>query len=232
MSPLSIDHRHTSPVHGVNKLLDNGHCNRGPYPEKNLHSDLLQLLTLVILHWVFFGFHPTSALLDSNPDWRQAMAWFWCCAAGESPWWLYKCGCGHCPAGTCDAGDGQNWVHCDIEGLDWYTESRDAITSTWASILKDNRSSFMTDPDGSPNHDHTLILNPPPPPPPPPKPTCCIGLSLPEMQVNIINCSLVSLHHTCTCVKFASSSPDRYSAISPRNTEPTLSEKKTLLLCW
>ena len=31
--------------------------------------------------------------------------------------------------------------------------SRDAITSTWANILKDNRSSFMTDPDGSPNHD-------------------------------------------------------------------------------
>ena len=25
--------------------------------------------------------------------------------------------------------------------------SHDAITSTWANILKDNRSSFMTDPD-------------------------------------------------------------------------------------
>ena len=31
--------------------------------------------------------------------------------------------------------------------------SRDVVTSTWASILKDNRSSFITDPDGSPNHD-------------------------------------------------------------------------------
>ena len=28
---------------------------------------------------------------------------------------------------------------------------RDAITSTWANFLKDNRSSFIIDPDGSPN---------------------------------------------------------------------------------
>ena len=32
-------------------------------------------------------------------------------------------------------------------------QSRDAITSTWANILKDNRSSFRIDPYGSPNHD-------------------------------------------------------------------------------
>ena len=32
-------------------------------------------------------------------------------------------------------------------------QSRDAITFTWANILKDNRSIFMVDPDGFPNHD-------------------------------------------------------------------------------
>ena len=32
-------------------------------------------------------------------------------------------------------------------------QSHDAITSTWANILKDIRSSFMIDPNGSPNHD-------------------------------------------------------------------------------
>ena len=58
----------------------------------------------------------TNALLvlDSNPYWGQAMAWFWCCAAGESA-------AGHCPAGTCDAGDSQNRAQCEVEGLDWYT---------------------------------------------------------------------------------------------------------------
>ena len=81
------------------------------------------------------------------------MAWFWCCAAGESPWWFWQCGCRHCPAGTYKAGDSRNWTQCEVEGLDWYTQSRDAITSTWANILKENRSSFMIDPDGSPNSD-------------------------------------------------------------------------------
>ena len=37
-------------------------------------------------------------------------------------------------------------------------QSRDAITSTCANILKDNRSSFMTDPDGSPNNDALSTL--------------------------------------------------------------------------
>ena len=32
-------------------------------------------------------------------------------------------------------------------------QSRDAITSTWSNILKDNRSRFMTDPDGTPSND-------------------------------------------------------------------------------
>ena len=32
-------------------------------------------------------------------------------------------------------------------------QCHDAITSTWANILKYNRSSFMIDPDCSPNHD-------------------------------------------------------------------------------
>ena len=32
-------------------------------------------------------------------------------------------------------------------------QSRDTITSTWNNIMKYNRSSFMIDPDGSPNHD-------------------------------------------------------------------------------
>ena len=32
-------------------------------------------------------------------------------------------------------------------------QSCDAIASTWETILKDNRSSFMIDPYGSPNHD-------------------------------------------------------------------------------
>ena len=32
-------------------------------------------------------------------------------------------------------------------------QSRDTITSTLANILKNNRSSFKTDPNGSPNHD-------------------------------------------------------------------------------
>ena len=36
--------------------------------------------------------------------------------------------------------------------------SRDAITSTCANILKDNRSSFMIDSDGSPNHDVSLSV--------------------------------------------------------------------------
>ena len=48
---------------------------------------------------------------------------------------------------------GQNRAQSDVERLDWYTQSRDAITSTWANILKENRSSFMIDPDGSPNSD-------------------------------------------------------------------------------
>ena len=38
-------------------------------------------------------------------------------------------------------------------------QCRDAMTSTWANILKDNRSSFMTDPNGSTNHD-ALCLSP------------------------------------------------------------------------
>ena len=32
---VSIDHRHASPVHAVNKAVDKGHWNRGPYPEGN-----------------------------------------------------------------------------------------------------------------------------------------------------------------------------------------------------
>ena len=32
---MSADHRHRSPVHGVNKAVDKGHWNRGPYPEKS-----------------------------------------------------------------------------------------------------------------------------------------------------------------------------------------------------
>jgi hypothetical protein len=69
-------------------------------------------------------------------------------------------------------------------------QSRDAITSTWANIVKDHRSSFMINPDGSPNHD-----------------------ALPTPRV--------SLHHTCICVTFTSSSPDPYSAIRRGNTEST-----------
>ena len=38
-------------------------------------------------------------------------------------------------------------------------QSRDVITSNWANILKDNRSSFMTDRNGSTNHD-ALCLSP------------------------------------------------------------------------
>ena len=32
---MSVDHRHASPVHGVNKAVDKGHWNRGTYPEKS-----------------------------------------------------------------------------------------------------------------------------------------------------------------------------------------------------
>ena len=53
----------------------------------------------------------------------------------------------HYPAGTCD---GQNVKWNDLIDI---PQSRVTITSTCANILKDNRSSFLIDPDGSPNHD-------------------------------------------------------------------------------
>ena len=34
VSPMSVDHKHASPVHGVNKAVDKAHWNCGPYPEK------------------------------------------------------------------------------------------------------------------------------------------------------------------------------------------------------
>ena len=101
VSPMSVDLRHASPVHRENKVVDKGLWNRGPYPEKSY----TQICCSYWDHWVFFGFRPTSALLDSNLDWGQALAWFWCSTAGESLWWLWQCGRGHCPAGTCHAGD-------------------------------------------------------------------------------------------------------------------------------
>ena len=69
-------------------------------------------------------------------------------------------------------------------------QSRDAIPSTWANILKGNRSSFMTDPDGFPDHD-----------------------ALPTRWV-----SPHTHTHTHALTFF---SPDPYSAIRHRNTEPT-----------
>ena len=56
---MSVDHRHASPVHGVNNVGDKGHS-------RQLTSDLVQLSALIAPHWVFFGFRPTSALLDST----------------------------------------------------------------------------------------------------------------------------------------------------------------------
>ena len=53
-------------------------------------------------------------------------------------------------AGISDASDGHNVKSKDVIDI---PQSCDAITSTWETILKDNRSSFMIDPYGSPNHD-------------------------------------------------------------------------------
>ena len=50
-----------------------------------------------------------------------------------------------------DAGEGQNRTQCEVEDLIDIPQSRDAVT--WDNILKDNRSSFMINPDGSLNHD-------------------------------------------------------------------------------
>ena len=35
VSPVRVDHRHASPIHGVNKAVDKCHWNRDPYPEKS-----------------------------------------------------------------------------------------------------------------------------------------------------------------------------------------------------
>ena len=96
---------------------------------EKLHSDLLQLSALVTLHWVFFGFRPTSALLDSNQDWEQAIAW------RKS---LVALAVLH-----------EHVMLVTSKDLIDILQSCDA----WANILKDNGSSFMIDLNGAPNHD-------------------------------------------------------------------------------
>ena len=117
---MSVDHRHASPVHGVNKAVDKGHWNLVPQ----------------VLYWI--------QIRTEDRPWHDSDD-----VLLESPWWLWQCGRGPCPLEhvvLVTAKIGSNDL-IDIP------QSRDAIISTWANIPKDNRSSFMIDPEHFPNHD-------------------------------------------------------------------------------
>ena len=100
---MSNGHRRASPVHGVNKAVDKGHWNM------QLKSSYRPWL-----HFIEFS-------LDFFPQ-----VIYWIQIRTESrPWHDSDVAllemvpaCGHCPAGTCDAGDGQNRVQREVEGLD------------------------------------------------------------------------------------------------------------------
>ena len=94
MSSVSINHRHTRSVEGVNKVVDNGHWNRDPYSEK-IYTQLC------------CSYQPWLHLIEFSVDFVPQVFY-----------WPRQCGHGHCPAGTCDAGDGQNRAQCEVEGLD------------------------------------------------------------------------------------------------------------------
>ena len=135
VSPMSVDHRHASPVHGVNKAVDIGHWNRGPYPEKSYIQICCSYRPWSHFIELSLDFVPQIVLLEKVPG-----------------------GSGSVGAGIVllehvilvAAKIGHNVKSKDLIGI---PQSRDAIPSTWANILKGNRSSFMTDPDGFPYHD-------------------------------------------------------------------------------
>ena len=180
VSPMRVDHRHASPVHGVNKAVDKGHWNRGPYPEKIYTQSCC-------------SYRPWTQAIEFSLNFVPQMLYCVQIRTDGRPWHdsdvvLLE----NVPGGSSRVGGGivpRAKIVYSVKSKDLIDthQSRDAITSTWA---KDNRSSFMTDPDGSPNHE-----------------------ALPT--------AWVSLQHTCISVTFTSSSPDRYSAIRRRNTEPT-----------
>ena len=72
-------------------ISDKGRWNRGPYSKKKYIWPHFIEYSLDFVPQVLYWIQIRTG---------QAMSWFWCCAAGESPWWLWQCGRGHCPAGT------------------------------------------------------------------------------------------------------------------------------------
>ena len=137
----------------MNKAVDKDHWNRGPYPKKNY----LQICCSYRLWSHFIEFS-----LDFGP---QVLYWNQTRTEGR-PWHasdvvlLEKVpdGSGSVVAGIVllehvmlvTVKIGHNVKSKDLIDI---LQSREAITSIWTNILKDNMSSFMNDPDGSPNHD-------------------------------------------------------------------------------
>ena len=112
---MSVDHRHASPVHGVNKVVDKCHWNGGPYPENSYIQ-----ICCSYRPWK----HCIVLSLDFVP---QVLYWFQLRTEGR-PWHDSDVvllenvpgGSGSVGAGIIlleHSGDGQNRAQCEVEGL-------------------------------------------------------------------------------------------------------------------
>jgi hypothetical protein len=137
----------------VKKAVDEGHRNCCPYPKESYTQ-------------ICSSYRPWSHFIESSLDFvPQVLYWIQIRTEGR-PWHGYDVVLlekvpgdpGSVGAGIVllehvilvTAKIGHNVRSKDLIDI---SLSRDAITSAWANILKDHRSSFMVDADGTPNHD-------------------------------------------------------------------------------
>ena len=140
-------------MHEVNKPVDKGHWNRGPCPE-NSYTQICRSYR-PWSHFIEFSLDFVPQVLYRIQIRTEGRAW------NNADIVLLE----KVPGGSGSVGEsigllervmlvtakiGYNMKSKDSIDI---PQSRDAINSTWANILKDKRSRFMTDPDGSPNHD-------------------------------------------------------------------------------
>ena len=110
---MSVDHRQASPVYGVNKAVDKGHWNRGPYRENSYTQ-------------ICCSYRPWSHFIEFSLGFVQQVLYWIQIWTEDWPWHdsdvvlLEKVpdGSGSVGAGTCNADDCQNRAQCEVEGFD------------------------------------------------------------------------------------------------------------------
>ena len=152
--PMSIDNTHTSPAHGMNEAVDKMSLELWPISREKLYLDL-QLLALVALHWI--STHNFSIGREREMFYLTMHSTHFIYGYMASDIWLRtilivrkETCCHHIGYSFRLAARVLLYAPSHRQDNTVVEQSCDTITSTCANILKHNRSSFMTDTDGSP----------------------------------------------------------------------------------